>query len=75
MENERVFLRVSEAANLLDICTSRVYQLIAAGLLPGIKRGRRTLIPRQAFDAYIEQVNQEALSNLNLHPLKTEAGH
>ena len=75
MENERVFLRVSEAANLLDICTGRVYQLVSAGLLPGIKRGRRTLIPRQAFDAYIQQVNREALSNLNLRRMETEAGH
>ena len=74
MENERVFLRVSEAANLLDICTGRVYQLVSAGLLPGIKLGRRTLIPRQAFAAYIQQVNQEALSNLNPRQMDTEAG-
>lgn len=75
MTNESIFLSISEVGDRLGLCTGRIYQLIAAGLLPGIKRGRRTLIPRQAFDAYVEQVNQEALSNLNLHPLKTEAGH
>ncbi len=75
MTNDSIFLHISEVGDRLGLCSGRIYQLIAAGLLPGIKRGRRTLIPRQAFDAYIHQVNQEALSNLNLHRMETEAGH
>jgi len=75
MTSDSIFLNISEVGERLGLCTGRIYQLIAAGLLPGIKRGRRTLIPRQAFDAYIQQVNQEALSNLHPHPMETEAGH
>lgn len=75
MTNDSIFLHISEAGDRLGICKGRVYQLISAGLLPGIKRGRRTLIPRQAFDTYIQQVNQEALGNLNSRKLETEAEH
>ena len=75
MTNDSIFLQISEAGDRLGICSGRVYQLISAGLLPGIKRGRRTLIPRQAFETYIQQVNQEALNNLNSRDKETEAAH
>lgn len=64
VSSDRIFLPVSDAARRLSVCTGRVYQLIAEGRLPGIKRGRRTLIPRQAFDAYVEQINRDALRNV-----------
>lgn len=57
-------MSAAEAAERLGICVRRVYQLIHTRMLPGVKRGRRTLIPRQAFDAYIQQINRAALSNV-----------
>ena len=54
---EAPFLRVREAAPLLGVSTSAVYQLANAWLdtrgqtgLPAVRLGRRILIPRAAID-------------------------
>ena len=59
-------MSAAEAAERLGVCRRRVYQLIHTRLLPGVKRGRRILIPRQAFDAYIQQINHAAFGNVHL---------
>ena len=44
--------------------TLRAFVDIPQNYVPGIKRGRRTLIPHQAFDAYVEQINRDALRDV-----------
>jgi len=64
MHMQTVFMRATEVGEHLGITPERVYQLVNEGLLPGFKRGKRTLIPRRAFEIYIEWANREALGNL-----------
>lgn len=60
-----IFISVHEAATKMGVTCSRLYQLISAGELPAIKRGRRVLIPARAFENFVENINRHALENLN----------
>lgn len=55
------FLTPADVARLLGVTTRRVYQLLGAGELPGIRLGGRHRIPRAAWDAWLEQKSDEAL--------------
>jgi excisionase family DNA binding protein len=46
-------LRVDDAARVLNVGRSTVYDLIRTGRLRSIKIGRRRLVPREALDALI----------------------
>jgi excisionase family DNA binding protein len=46
-------LSVDEAAQLLGIGRSKLYQLLAAGRLRSLSIGDRRLIPASSIDAYI----------------------
>ena len=46
-------LRVDDAARVLNVGRSTVYDLIRSGRLRSIKIGRRRLVPREALDALI----------------------
>jgi excisionase family DNA binding protein len=46
-------IRVEEAAKLLDIGRSAVYDLIRSGRLRSVKIGRSRRIPREAVDEVI----------------------
>ena len=57
---EKLFLRVEEAAELLSLGRSKVYQLIAAGELRAVKIGRATRVPTEAVREYAKrQVAQQ----------------
>ncbi len=43
---------IAEAARLLDVSRTSIYQLLDNGTLPSRKAGRRRLIPRAALGAY-----------------------
>jgi excisionase family DNA binding protein len=48
---EPIFLRPVEAARMLSISRSRVYELLNAGTLPGLRiEGRTWRIPRAAIE-------------------------
>ena len=63
--DEAIFVSVKEAAAKMTLSAGRVYQLIANRELPAIKRGRRVLIPTGAFQRFIDDINRQALENLN----------
>ena len=46
-------LRVEEAARLLRIGRSKLYQLLARGELPVVRIGRSVRIPRRALEEWI----------------------
>ncbi len=54
---ERIALSPDEAAYLVGISRSRVYELMAAGELRSVKIGRSRRIPRQALLDYIEALD------------------
>ena len=48
MTDDRPFLRVREVAMILGVVPSRVYQLIASGVLPSVRVGGAIRVPRSA---------------------------
>ena len=53
-------LRVEDAARLLNVGRSTVYDLIRSGRLRSIKIGRRRLVPRDALDAFLNELRDAA---------------
>lgn len=57
-----IYLDVAAVARLLGVKSSRAYQLISAGNLPALRRGRRILIPKLALNAWLEEEAATALA-------------
>jgi|AP45_3_1055517.scaffolds.fasta_scaffold108014_2 excisionase family DNA binding protein len=54
VDDKRLVLTVSEAAELLKIGRSCAYEAIRNGQLPVIRMGRRILVPRAALERLLE---------------------
>lgn len=61
---ETVFLSTDEVSRLLGTTRGNVYLLCRRGRLPFIKQGRRTLIPRPAWERFLATMTDEALAGL-----------
>jgi excisionase family DNA binding protein len=61
--SEPLLLRPTEAARLLGISRSKLYELLAAGEIPTIHIGRSVRIPLVELKAW---VNEQLASELNL---------
>jgi excisionase family DNA binding protein len=57
---DRHLYKVTEAAVLLSMSRSAVYEQMRAGRLRFVKQGASTLIPRVAITAYVELLMSEA---------------
>ena len=53
MHEERMALRVGEAAEALGISRSRVYELIAQGDIPKIKIGKSVRVPVEGLREWV----------------------
>jgi excisionase family DNA binding protein len=51
---DRILLRMAEAATVLGLGRSTVYQLVRQGELPFVKVGRAIRIPAQALDTWVD---------------------
>jgi excisionase family DNA binding protein len=60
--NESEFLLARDVAPRLGVSLRRTYQLIEAGALPVVRRGRRMWIPVRAFNLWLDTVNATALA-------------
>lgn len=60
MESEKVMLKPADVAPLLGVTTGRIYQLIAAGVLPYTKLGRSVRIPKDLWDAWLKRQSKLA---------------
>ena len=56
-------LRARDVAAQLGVTTNRVYQLIAAGIIPAVRINRSLFVPRAAWDAWLRQRVRDALAN------------
>jgi excisionase family DNA binding protein len=54
--SEPIFLRVVEAAKLLNISRAKAYALAASGDLPSVRIGTSVRIPRAAIEKLAEEV-------------------
>lgn len=57
---EKQLYKVTEAAALLSMSRSAVYEQMRAGRLKFVKQGASTLIPRVAIAAYVELLMTES---------------
>lgn len=51
---DRLLLRPTDAAELISVSRSRIYELIAAGTLPSIRIGSSVRVPVAALQAWIQ---------------------
>lgn len=58
----RPYMTVPEVAGLLGLTTVRVYELVRAGQVPHIRRGRRVLIPTEAWSRWMAEQTERALA-------------
>jgi len=56
-------LRPADLAPQLGVTTGRIYQLIAAGVLPAVRVGRSLRIPRAAWEAWLAKQASQALAS------------
>lgn len=59
MSNEKILLTVNETAEALGCGRAHVFNLINRGMLPVVRFGRTTRIPRQWLEEYVAQVTRE----------------
>lgn len=59
MTEEKIVLSVEEVARLLGISRFLAYECARRGTIPTIRLGRRLLIPREAFMAWLRGQNAE----------------
>lgn len=52
---EELVLSIRDVADVLGVSDDLVYELVARGEIPCIRRGRRRLIPRRAVELMIER--------------------
>lgn len=55
---ERLLLTPGEAAQLLGIGKTKVFELIRTGAVPSLRIGRARRIPRPAIDAFIASLTE-----------------
>lgn len=56
---ERLLLRVSEAAQLLSISRSQAYELVARGVIPSVRLGGKCIrVPRHALETWVGAIGK-----------------
>lgn len=55
MDEEKLTLKVDEAAKLLGISRGLAYEMAREGKLPTIRFGRRLLVPRRALYRLLQE--------------------
>ncbi len=58
------FLTMREVARLLRVTTARAYQLCHCGAIPHVRRGRRVLIPSEAWQRWMNEETERAMAAL-----------
>jgi excisionase family DNA binding protein len=62
MPSTTPFMNAAEVAQLLAVTPTRVRQLARSGLLPHVRRGRRLLVPREAWTRWLAAQADRALA-------------
>lgn len=52
---EPLLVRVEEAARMLSLSRSTIYEMLDAGELPSVRRGTARRIPLEALRAWVQQ--------------------
>jgi excisionase family DNA binding protein len=72
MEQERLLLRVTEAADALGISRAKAYELVAARVIPVVRLGRATRVPVDGLRRWVdEQSQQPEMTVIEVRPRPT----
>jgi excisionase family DNA binding protein len=63
----RLLLKPDEAADILGIGRSTLYELLAAGRIESVQIGRSRRIPMTVLEEYVEQLRAEQRSPVGRH--------
>jgi len=55
----KLLVSAEEAASILSLGRSKIFELLAEGSLESFTVGRRRLIPRQALDEFVERQRED----------------
>ncbi|MCK4415191.1 MAG: helix-turn-helix domain-containing protein [Candidatus Eisenbacteria sp.] len=61
MSEDLELLRPSDLAPMMGVTTSRVYQMIKAGVLPAIRVAGSIRVPREAWQRWLDSQRDKAL--------------
>lgn len=56
LDRPRVLYRINEAAELLSVSKSRVYELVRSGQLRTVKVGKSHRVPARSLDEYVTRL-------------------
>lgn len=63
LDRPRVLYRIEEAAELLSVSKSRVYELIRSGQLRTVKVGKSHRVPARSLDDYVARLLRGSASH------------
>ena len=63
--SDRLLYRPEDAAGILDLGRSRIFELMATGELESVKIGRSRRIPHGALAAFVERLRSEQARDLS----------
>ena len=61
MIDDKPLLRPADLASLLGLTPSRVYQMIASGVLPSVRVAGAIRVPREAWQRWLDEQRDRAL--------------
>jgi excisionase family DNA binding protein len=62
MDESRATLTIPEAGTILGISRAHAYDLAREGVIPSIKLGRRTVVPRHALEVFMASASEPKAS-------------
>lgn len=60
MTDDRLLIRVPEAARLLSVSKSKAYEMVADGSIPSVRLGGSVRVPLDALKALVDSLSKNA---------------
>jgi len=58
------FFTTQDVSEKMGVCVAHIVRLVKQGRLPHIRNGRRIMIPRPAWEAFVASLSADALASL-----------
>jgi excisionase family DNA binding protein len=60
---EKLLLTIAEAAQVIGLGRSKVYELVASGAIESVRIGRSRRVPLDAVEAYVAELRADVRSS------------
>jgi excisionase family DNA binding protein len=57
---DKLLLRIPEAAQMISVGRSTMYELVASGVVPSVRFGKSVRVPAQALEEWIRKKYEQA---------------